>query len=75
VRRSVPDGHYISLEVNSTGQWMRLELLTSIPISEAIAAALPQGQGEIARWALTCVHPTGQFTAMFRDRAGPAYRR
>jgi glutathione synthase/RimK-type ligase-like ATP-grasp enzyme len=35
-----PEGEYLFLEVNPTGQWLWLEQLTGIPISAAVASAL-----------------------------------
>lgn len=38
-----PDGEYVFLEVNPSGQWLWLEELTELPISQAIAELLTQG--------------------------------
>ena len=35
-----PDGEYIFLEINPAGQWLWIEELTKLPITEALADLL-----------------------------------
>lgn len=38
-----PKGDYVFLEINPDGQWLWIERLTGLPISEAIADLLLRG--------------------------------
>lgn len=39
-----PDNHYVFLEINPNGQWLWIENLTGLPISQAIADLLISGE-------------------------------